>query len=73
MPWVGFKPTVPASERVKAVHALDRSVTVTGDGVIVFQNTILIKIAFSKLKGEKMITSIHNHLNSRSQRPKPKG
>jgi hypothetical protein len=30
MPWVGFEPTVPASARAKIVHALDRSVTVTG-------------------------------------------
>jgi hypothetical protein len=30
MPWVGFEPTVPASERAKTVHALDRSATVTG-------------------------------------------
>jgi hypothetical protein len=30
MPLVGFKPTVPACERAKTVHALDRSATVTG-------------------------------------------
>jgi hypothetical protein len=29
MPWVGFEPTIPASERAKTVHALDRAVTVT--------------------------------------------
>jgi hypothetical protein len=29
MPWVGFVPTIPASEGVKTVHALDRSATVT--------------------------------------------
>jgi hypothetical protein len=34
MPWVGFEPTIPASERAKTVRALDRSVTVTGDGKI---------------------------------------
>jgi hypothetical protein len=28
--YVGFEPTIPASERVKTVHALDRSATVTG-------------------------------------------
>jgi hypothetical protein len=27
---VGFKPTIPASEQAKTVHALDRSATVTG-------------------------------------------
>jgi hypothetical protein len=30
MPWVGFEPTIPGSERAKTVHALDRSTTVTG-------------------------------------------
>jgi hypothetical protein len=30
VPSVGFEPTIPASERAKTVHALDRSVTVTG-------------------------------------------
>jgi hypothetical protein len=29
MPWVGFEPLIPASERAKTVHALDRSATVT--------------------------------------------
>jgi hypothetical protein len=30
MPPVGFEPTIPAFERVKTVHALDRAATVTG-------------------------------------------
>jgi hypothetical protein len=30
MPWVGFEPTIPGSERAKTVHALERSATVTG-------------------------------------------
>jgi hypothetical protein len=30
MPCVGFEPTIPASERAKTVHALERSTTVTG-------------------------------------------
>jgi hypothetical protein len=30
MPLVGFEPTIPASEKAKTVHALDRSTTVTG-------------------------------------------
>jgi hypothetical protein len=29
MPCVGFEPTIPASERAKTVHALDRAATVT--------------------------------------------
>jgi hypothetical protein len=30
MPCAGFEPTIPASERAKTVHALERSATVTG-------------------------------------------
>jgi hypothetical protein len=30
IPWVGFEPTIPASEWAKTVHALDRAATVTG-------------------------------------------
>jgi hypothetical protein len=30
MPLVEFEHTIPASEQAKAVHALDRSATVTG-------------------------------------------
>jgi hypothetical protein len=30
MPWVGFEPMIPASERAKTVYVLDRSATVTG-------------------------------------------
>jgi hypothetical protein len=31
MPYAGFEPTIPVSERAKTVHASDRSATVTGD------------------------------------------
>jgi hypothetical protein len=31
MPWVGFEYTIPASERAKAMHALDCSAIVTGE------------------------------------------
>jgi hypothetical protein len=30
MPWVGFVPTITASERAETVHALERSATLTG-------------------------------------------
>jgi hypothetical protein len=29
MSWVGFEPTIPASETAKTVHALDRTASVT--------------------------------------------
>jgi hypothetical protein len=34
MPCVGFEPMIPASEREKTVHALDRSATVTGQCIV---------------------------------------
>jgi hypothetical protein len=34
MAWVGFEPTIPASEQAKTVHALDRPATVTGKDLI---------------------------------------
>jgi hypothetical protein len=30
MPYEGFEPTIPASERAKTVHTLDRATTVAG-------------------------------------------
>jgi hypothetical protein len=38
MPWVGFEPTIPASERAKTVQALDRTATVTGIGRFTIKN-----------------------------------
>jgi hypothetical protein len=35
MPRVGFKPTIPAFERAKTVHALDRAATVIGGSRII--------------------------------------
>jgi hypothetical protein len=34
MPRVGFEPTIPAFERAKTVHALDRTTTVIGSNII---------------------------------------
>jgi hypothetical protein len=34
MLWVGFEHTIPASEQAKALYALDRSATVTGNSVV---------------------------------------
>jgi hypothetical protein len=39
MTWVELEPTVAAPARAKAVHALDRSATVTGSSV--FKNLII--------------------------------
>jgi hypothetical protein len=45
---MGFEPTIPASERAKAVHSSERSATVTG----------CIKIALSGPQAEFFL---HNH------------
>jgi hypothetical protein len=34
MPWVGFEPTIPAFERAKTVHALDRERTLLGTKIM---------------------------------------
>jgi hypothetical protein len=34
MPWVGFEPTIPAFERAKTVHVLDRAANVIGISVL---------------------------------------
>jgi hypothetical protein len=36
MPWVGFESMIPASERAKTVHVLDRSATVIGPFTVFF-------------------------------------
>jgi hypothetical protein len=42
---VGFEPTIRASERAKAVHALDCSVTVTGATTVIL---LKVKRCFSR-------------------------
>jgi hypothetical protein len=57
MPWVGFELTVPASERAKTVHALDRSASVTGyalDRSAAVTGSITINIA------KLVLTKLHN-------------
>jgi hypothetical protein len=44
MPWVGFEPTIPASERAKTVHALDRSATVTGPLLFIEKKNIFLQL-----------------------------
>jgi hypothetical protein len=42
MPLVRFEPTIPASERAKTVHALDRSPTMTG---IIYLTYLLMELS----------------------------
>jgi hypothetical protein len=55
MPWVGFELTIPAFEREKTIHALDRAATVIGESLIA-----RTKYAVSCLykRCEKMTTDI---------------
>jgi hypothetical protein len=41
---VGFEPTIPASERAKRVHVLDRAATVTGSDVMYATKNINLAI-----------------------------
>jgi hypothetical protein len=50
MPWVGFELTIPASERAKTLHGLDRSATVTGELNIYIQIFPKKKTSNSELK-----------------------
>jgi hypothetical protein len=49
MPQVGFKPTIPAFERSKTVHALDRVVTVIDS----------TSFSSSKTEGRRRMLSTH--------------
>jgi hypothetical protein len=44
MPRVGFEPTIPAFERTKTVHTLDRVATVIGD-LLSFDPTVFITVS----------------------------
>jgi hypothetical protein len=51
MPWVGFEPTIPAFERAKTVHALDRAATVIGRHIThALTNSVLIKFLSQQWK-----------------------
>jgi hypothetical protein len=55
MPWVEFESTIPASERAKTVHILDRSATVTGLETL----TIIIhKLWTVTIKGDDKIVPV---------------
>jgi hypothetical protein len=50
MPWGGFEPAIPAFERAKTVHALDRVATVIGFGTI---RTLVHKFGAKKPKQDQ--------------------
>jgi hypothetical protein len=53
MPYVRFEPTIPASERAKTVHALDRSATVTGKNHFANLQFYISRITFLELRTRK--------------------
>jgi hypothetical protein len=59
MPWVGFEPTIPASERVKTVHVSDRAATVTGMPTGLMRNND--NICFCSRENKVVSISISNH------------
>jgi hypothetical protein len=63
MPWVGFKPTITASERAKTVHALDRAATMIGFGDIFPHKCELIAMT-TKFLG--LVTLIFSAINKSS-------
>jgi hypothetical protein len=48
MPWLGFELTIPASERAKTVHALDRAATVTGIWINIHVNNYVGAAGFNQ-------------------------
>jgi hypothetical protein len=67
MPFVGFEPRIPVSERAKTVHALDRSATVTGNAVL---GSINEKISANTHEGKEQGSEGSNlHLRKRIGKP----
>jgi hypothetical protein len=67
MSYVGFEPTIPASERAKTVHALDRSATVIGlkditiiiNIITIFIIILIIIIYRHPYRGQEQIATNH--------------
>jgi hypothetical protein len=49
MPRVRFEPTIPAFERAKTVHALDRAATVIGLHVVTITEILTIRLPYLTL------------------------
>jgi hypothetical protein len=59
MPCVGFEPIIPASERAKTVHALDRSAAVTGHLPLVLTNCLSALRFPTKILYALHVPSVH--------------
>jgi hypothetical protein len=66
MPSVGFEPTIPAFQRAKTVHALDRAVTVIDTHNTYSNNTLILILLHGvwgrKKKGERKKRKTKNPL-----------
>jgi hypothetical protein len=61
MPWVGFEPTIPAFERTKTVHTLDRAAIVIGN---CYNNEPRI-LLWERIYGFHMITTTNTRIIGR--------
>jgi hypothetical protein len=63
MTWVGFEPTIAASERAKTVYALERSATVTGERQLcLYENVCRLLTKWHKLFSYEV--SVASKMNS---------
>jgi hypothetical protein len=53
MPQVGFEPTIPAFERAKTIHSLDRAATVTG--TLIISSRLKMKLSMETVSREKKL------------------
>jgi hypothetical protein len=68
IPWVGFEPTIPTSERAKTVHDLDRAATVIGAMWVWLYNKIMQTARRSHTKSWKCKCSQHETRRNPTQK-----
>jgi hypothetical protein len=68
-PCVGFEPTIPASERTKTVHVLDRSATVTGLNAPITKYTSTTDTPLVICRFLGVITQVRNSVSHLNKNP----
>jgi hypothetical protein len=73
MPWVGFEPTIPTSDRTKIIHALDRAATVIGLQIF-HEKKLLIQLVITYYRdntcgtgGATALSSFRNTVNTKTR------